>query len=83
MCKSSLLSKLNFILLIFCAVSFFGIIKPNSIIGQLFDNLGWEVKPPLDKLESEVNSGLVDIKMKINSYLKDVDSIYSRIYIRE
>ena len=35
MCKSSLLSKLNFILLIFCAVSFFGIVKPNSIIGQL------------------------------------------------
>ena len=79
MCKSSLLSKLNFILLIFCAVSFFGIIKPNSIIGQLFDNLGWEVKTPIDKLESEVNSGLVDIKMKINSYLKDVDSINRNI----
>ena len=75
MCKSSLSSKLNFILLIFCAVSFFGIVKPNSIIGQLFDNLGWEVKTPIDKLESEVNSGLDDIKMKINSYLKDVDSI--------
>ena len=79
MCKSSLLSKLNFILLIFCAVSFFGIIKPNSIIGQLFDNLGWEVKTPIDKLESEVNSGFVDIKMKINSYLKDVDSINRNI----
>ena len=79
MCKSSLLSKLNFILLIFCAVSFFGIVKPNSIIGQLFDNLGWEVKTPIDKLESEVNSELVDIKAKINSYLKDVDSINRNI----
>lgn len=61
-----------------CSI-FFGIIKPNSIIGQLFDNLGWEVKTPIDKLESEVNSGLVDIKMKINSYLKDVDSINRNI----
>ena len=79
MCKSSLLSKLNFILLIFCAVSFFGIVKPNSIIGQLFDNLGWEVKTPIDKLESDVNNGFVDIKMKINSYLKNVDSINKNI----
>ena len=79
MCKSSLLSKFNFILLIFFAVSFFGIVKPNSIIGQLFDNQGWEVKTPIDKLESEVNSGLIDIKMKINSYLKDIDSINRNI----
>ncbi|HHF2379913.1 TPA: hypothetical protein ACPJQJ_001838, partial [Haemophilus influenzae] len=53
--------------------------KPNSIVGQLFDNLGWEVKTPIDKLELEVNNGLVDIKTKINSYLKDVDSINKNI----
>ena len=79
MYKSSLLSKFHFILLIFCAVSFFGIVKPNSVIGQAFDYLGWEVKTPIDKLESEVHSELVDINMKINSYLKDVDSINKNI----